>query len=171
MQVPMANEDRYFKLYPPPRTPANELCTCPGTPPLKLMFALSYNPIHCMDCNLEVPPERLDLKSDLVEAVANWRQIHDALDHLWLDSGEYENWAWQQLLDISSSTNRRGRAVQQVLSATIRRCYYWYPQDQSADDYTPITHCPACGQLMDDYTQGIFLQRVCETCSIVAAGE
>ncbi len=51
--------DPYFKLRSPEPTPPDELCTCLGVPPIKLMCALGYNPVHCMDCNLEVPPERL----------------------------------------------------------------------------------------------------------------
>ncbi len=53
------------------------------------MQALGENPIHCLNCNLEVPPEKLDLATKLIDAVAFWRNVYDAIDRLWLDSGAY----------------------------------------------------------------------------------
>jgi predicted nucleic acid-binding Zn ribbon protein len=162
--------DPYGKLQPPPPTPDDEICRCVGAPPIKLMCALSYNPIHCMDCNLEVRPETLALKEPLVEAIAFWRSIHDAIYELWLASGEYESWAQEQLADIASPVNREGRAVQVDLNGA-RRCYYWYFQDQSAEDYQTITCCPVCGDTLNVYPGVIFKQLICETCSIVTPGD
>ena len=158
--------DRYNTLRPPAPTPEDEICRCPGTPPVKLMQALSYNPVHCMDCNLEVLPETLGLDDKLARAIAHWARIYDAIDHLWLDSSEYETWAAKQLSEISNTLNCEGREVQRRIN-DIRRCYYWYFQDQSADDYHPLDDCPSCKQPLVAYDEGIFPQRVCEVCSIV----
>jgi predicted nucleic acid-binding Zn ribbon protein len=166
----MTAQDKYFKLLPPEPTPEDEMCHCPGTPPIKLMYVFGYNPIHCMNCNLEVQPEKLGIPSDLVAAIDYWRHLYQAIDALWLDSSDYEQWAEEQLSDISSRVNRKGRSVQQSLNST-RRCYYWYFQDQSADDYEPISSCPSCGNPLSDYSYGIFRQLVCEKCSIVTVGE
>ena len=166
----MEQGDHYAKLRPPPPTPAEELCACPDTPPIKLMYALSANPIHCMDCNREVAPEGLRLSASQVDAVAFWCWIHAAIDHLWLASSEYEQWAQKQLSDISSPVCRLGRQAQAELNAT-RRCYYWYFQDQTADNHAPLNNCPLCGLPLTGYTAGIFLQRVCEACSIVVSAE
>ncbi len=134
------------------------------------MYALGYNPIHCMNCNLEVRPERFDLDTDLIEAISYWRWIYGAVDALWLASGSYEQWAKDQLSDITSEVNREGRAVQGRLN-DLHHCYYWYFQDQSADDFHPISHCPFCGNPLLAYTSGIFPQLVCENCMIATVGE
>jgi predicted nucleic acid-binding Zn ribbon protein len=133
------------------------------------MSAPSYNPICCMDCNLEVPPQSLGLSESLVEAIAHWRTVADALDHLWLESGAYENWARDQLSDITSPVNQLGLNLRSAL-ATVRHCYYWYFQDEPCEDYKPIQHCPRCGIPLLPYLSGIFRQAVCAACGIVAAG-
>jgi len=162
--------DPYFKLKPWPPTSEDELCSYDGEPPIKLMSALGENPLHCMNCNREVRPEDLAIPSETVEAIAAWRSIYDALDRLWLSSGEYEGWAAEQLSNMQGQVNVDGRSVQQQLD-NLRRCYYRYFQDQSAEDYEPLARCPNCGELLADYTEGSFLQRVCEACSIVVVAE
>ncbi len=162
--------ERYHKLRPPRASPEDELCLCADSPPIKLMCTLGQNPTHCMNCNLEVRPEVLKPDPPTVDAIAYWLWIYDAIDRSWLDSAEYEEWAREQLSDISSPVNIRGRDVQQDLN-NVRRCYYWYFQDQSADDYEPISSCPSCGRPMQAYEHGIFKQSVCEHCSIATVGE
>ena len=166
----MEEQTSYAKLRPPAPTPDEELCHCLDTPPIKLMHALSWNPLHCMHCNLEVPAEPLALSPHLVEEMSAWNGIYHAIYILWLDSGAYEAWAREQLADITSTVNARGREAQRDLNE-IRRCYYWYFQDQSADNYCPLRSCPVCGDALQDYTAGIFLQRVCDRDSIVVVGE
>jgi predicted nucleic acid-binding Zn ribbon protein len=158
--------DIYSKLRPPAPTPDDEICSCSGKPPIKLMYALGDNPIHCMDCNLEVLPDSLGLNENLVQAIAHWRHVHAALYHLWLDSGEYERWAAEQLYDLINDMNHEGREVQRDLN-DIRRCYYMYFQDESADDYQPLEDCPSCKRPLVAYDKFRVPQRVCETCSIV----
>ena len=165
----MEEQTSYAKPRPPAPTHDEELCHCLDTPPIKLMHALSWNPLHCMHCNLEVPAEPLALSPHLVEEMSAWNEIYHAIYILWLDSGAYEAWAREQLADITSTVNARGRDVQRDLNE-IRRCYYWYFQDQSADNYCPLRSCPVCGDALQDYTAGIFLQRVCDRDSIVVVG-
>ena len=162
--------DPYFKLRPPLETPQDEICSCTEVKPIKLMVALGYNPIYCIDCNLEVAPESLGINEQLVELLARWRSLHDSIDRLWLDSGEYEGWAKEQLEDIHSPVNQRGLALRADIE-TVRRCYYWYFQDQSVDGYEPISRCPHCHQPMRLYSGGIFKQLICEDCSIISVGE
>jgi predicted nucleic acid-binding Zn ribbon protein len=150
--------------------PQDELCSCSPNPPVKLMSALGNHPIHCVNCNLAVPLERLALTESLVNTLVHWQRLYNAIDLLWLDSGEYEEWARQQLSDIHSYINRLGRKAQQELNP-IYRCYYWYFQDESASDYTPFIACPVCGQRLQDYPNGIFKQRICEACGIIGVGE
>lgn len=165
-----AGRDIYHKLRPAAPTPADELCACIGSPPVKLMYALGDNPLHCLDCNLEVPPERLALTVDLVEAVADWRSMYGAVYLLWLDSGPYEAWAYEELADVSSAANRRGLAVRAALDP-IRRCYYRYFQDQTGEHGDPRRDCPSCGARLAPYPRGIFAQLLCERCSIVTVDE
>ena len=160
----------YAKLWPPEPTPEEELCHCREKLSIKLMSALTENPVHCMNCNLEVPPETLALSRDVVDRVAHWQALYHAIDILWLDSGTYEAWAKEQLADINSAVNILGRDVQSLLNDTCR-CYYWYFQDESAIEYRPLCCCPVCGDPLQDYSAGIFLQRVCERDSIVVVGE
>src|SRR5207249_2147529 len=96
----MDSDDPYWKLKPPPPAPHDEVCSCAGQPAIVLRSALSYNPIACADCNLEVPPERLGFSEKLAEEIAFWRTFHDAFFHLWLDSAEFEQWARGQLSDV-----------------------------------------------------------------------
>jgi predicted nucleic acid-binding Zn ribbon protein len=165
----MTDSPDYSKLYPPGPTPGDEICSCPGQPPIKLMEALGYNPIHCMDCNLEVRPESLRLGTRLVEWIADWRGRYAAIDRLWLDSREYEEWAAGQLRNIHSPVNEQGRELQRALNE-IRRCYYWYFQETIERDRPPISSCPACGKGVTARASRVGRILVCEECSIVAAG-
>jgi predicted nucleic acid-binding Zn ribbon protein len=133
------------------------------------MEALGYNPIHCLDCNLEVPPESLPLDTALVEAIANWRALYAAISWLWLDSEEYEAWAAAQLKDIQSPVNNKGRQVQRSLNE-IHRCYYWYFQEPIEAKNPPIRSCPGCRGSLAHRPSRIGPMLVCEGCSIVASG-
>ena len=160
-------DDPFDRLRPPPATPEDEVCPCGSGIPIKLMCALTYNPVHCMRCNLERSPARLGLDASLVEEVSYWRNIYDGIYTMWLDSGEYEAWARAQLVDLSSPVNRRGRALQAKLDR-LTRSYYWLFEDSSADDYTPLAACPSCGRPWEpcQHRPG---QLVCELCSLVTA--
>ena len=58
-----------------------------------LRDALGENPLYCVACNGEVAPERIGFDERLAEDIACWLSLHRSLYQLWLDSGEYENWA------------------------------------------------------------------------------
>src|SRR3989344_4119350 len=165
----MSKPDPYFKLRPSPETPEDEICKCAEDKPMKLMGALSCNPLHCIDCNLEVFPESLPRDQVLVDAVASWRRTYDDIDWLWLQSGEYEAWAKDQLVDMTSPVNQRGMALCEELSL-LRKCYYCYFQDDTAEGFKPITLCPACQQTLKAYGDGIFPQLICEECRIITVG-
>jgi hypothetical protein len=156
-------------LKPPLPTDPGEICQCTGNKPVKLMCALSYNPIHCIDCNLEVDPSRLQLTRAITQGIAYWCGIYSAIDLLWLDSGKYEEWAKAQLSDICSPVNRRGLDTRASLDQ-LRRCYYWFFQDQSVDDFEPVEDCPKCGLPFSRCDGGVFSQFRCENCSIITIG-
>jgi hypothetical protein len=153
--------DPYYRLKPPEPTTAEDICACVAAYPLKLMFALGYNPVHCMACNREVAPEVYRPDQMLSEAIAYWRELYRALYMLWLDSADYEDWAATQLNDMSSRVNQLGLAVRESLNG-LRRTYYWLFEEN-------VVVCPICSRPMEKSPLGVFRQVVCERCSLVAA--
>ena len=105
-----------------------------------LVSLLTPNPVHCLDCKAEIDPASIAINSHLSEAIANWRDIHDALYRLWLDSGQYEQWAKQQLLDPAGQINTRGLALRAKLHSIAPTHYWWF---WDAEEPEPDL-CPAC---------------------------
>lgn len=159
----MNNQDPYWKLRS--KAPKDEICSCTTAGPIKLMSALSRNPIHCLECNLEVMPETVPVPPELVEEIASWLSVCDALDRLWLDSAEYEEFAREQLEDINSAVNLRGRCVSSRL-AQSRKCFYSWFQDQGSPLWVPPTNCPLCGSAFHVFKSAWL---ICESCALVTA--
>lgn len=128
-----------------------------------------FNPLHCLDCNLEVDPETIGFDGQLADAIAFWDAQHGALESLELASADYEQWAREQLLDPDRPTNREARRLARELSA-YRRCYAWFFQPQSDEDWEPPTMCPVCREALTPYSAGIFPQLLCDRDSIVIVG-
>jgi hypothetical protein len=156
--------DRYWSLRPPSATPEAECCGCADQPPIVLQGNLSPNPIVCLSCNGEVPPERIGFSAELAGHVAFWRDLHDALFTLWLDSSDYESWARAQLEDSKGRLTIEGLEIVRKLNGH-RRAYYWWFQDPSADDFIPLSLCPRCLAGLVE----LFGWLVCEACSIVVS--
>jgi hypothetical protein len=164
-------DDPYWKLRPVPATPSDEVCGCDSATPILLQAHLSPNPLSCARCNLEVPPERVGLDASLAEAVAMWRRFHEAFDTLWLDSGEYEEWAATQLADPGSAVNRRGLVLAGRLSEW-RRCYLsWFLAE--LEERSEPADCPRCAQPLESRFEGERPQGgkllVCEVCAVAIA--
>jgi Zn-ribbon-containing, possibly nucleic-acid-binding protein (DUF2310) len=158
--------DPYYKLRPEPPTPEDEICQCADQPPIVLQDHLSSVPLACLRCNGEIPPERIGFDADFAERIAFWRNLHRALITLWLDSGDYEDWARLQLQDPQGQLNSRGLEIVAALNAT-RRTYYGWFQDVSYDDPSTsdlrAAKCPRCyGDLSERFGCS-----VCEACSIL----
>lgn len=156
------NDDPYWKLRPESRTPDDELCSCANSPAIMLQPRLRSNPLSCIACNLEVPPQRVGFSEALAERLAFWRSFHESFYYLWLDSGEFEDWAKAQLEDPESPVNRRGLELVSQLN-THRRTYYWWFQYDGQEDFEPRSRCPNCDSELarQDWVH------VCEQCSIV----
>jgi hypothetical protein len=90
---------------------AIEACQCETLTELLLVDQLTDNPIHCASCRCEVDPERLQLTDNEVESIARWYSVASSLYRLWLDSGEYENYAKQKLLDPRGQINQQAREL------------------------------------------------------------
>ncbi len=153
-------EDPYFQLRDWPDT-EDEVCSCEDEPPIKLMAALSSNPVHCMNCNLWVEPETLGLSSEVTQALANWAAIARAIEYLDLDSQEYEAFAITEEENIESPLNRRGRDVVTLLQHT-RPCYLWWHPCEETRVNVPNPTCPICDRPMISYTKCFFPVWVCQ---------
>jgi predicted nucleic acid-binding Zn ribbon protein len=102
--------------------------------------------------------------------------VYDALDHLWLDSGAYEQWAAGQLADLQSDVNRRGLALRTELDR-VRRCYYWvftgtdgtYDLVDDVPSQRVDSSCPQCRQTLTRFPNAVISQAVCDTCGLVVA--
>ena len=153
--------DPYFQLQPHPPTPARDICSCPGEPPILLFRTFGPNPLHCIDCNLEVPPDRLRFSEKLASHVASWRSFYAAFDTLWLDSGEFESWALGHLTDPTGALVAKGRAVVAELN-NFRRTYLLWFRDPYLDKYKPPSSCPICTRSLASRGRAL----VCEVCAI-----
>jgi predicted nucleic acid-binding Zn ribbon protein len=157
------------KFQPPLPTPVEELCQCRPDRPWKLMSALGYNPIACLDCNREIPLARLELPNSLLEQIAAWRSLWDAIDRLWLASGAYEAWAAAQLNDLSSPVNCQGRALVTAIN-DFHLTYYWHATDRLVDDPVDrLVDCPCCTQPLTLLPETLPPQVLCQPCWLVAA--
>ena len=158
----MEKADPYWKLRVESGTPPDELCRCGEATPIALQEHLSPVPIACLRCNGEIPPERIGFTEQLAEEIAFWRNLHRALMTLWLDSGEYEAWARDQLENPFGQVNVSGLDIVRELNA-YRRTYYWWFQDNLIDQFLPLSACPRCGERLAVACD----KPACEACSII----
>ena len=136
-------------------------CDCTSVEALLLVDILTSNPIRCFDCKGYVDPERISLSEPQVEAVGSWQRVFRALYDLWLDSGEYELWAKQQLLRREGRVNLLGVAAKAALDE-IRPTFYWWFHE--SDDPAP-TSCPLCsGVVVPAVRHGL---RQCDSCRVM----
>lgn len=158
----MSEDDIYFKLKPIPPTPVDGICSCKASFPFVLCYAFGDNPIRCSECNLEVLPENLPFEASLIDEIASWNRFYSCFFNLWLDSGEFEEWARQQLSDPQSTANQRAYSLCLQISE-IRECYFWWFQDIGADNFKFLETCPKCNSQLTEK----FDRLVCEQCSIL----
>lgn len=159
----------WSRLTADPPTPAHERCGCPGRPAWKLMVTLGPNPLHCVECNGEISPDRLGLPRELADAVASFRDVWGSLLRLWLDSGEYEAWARAELLSPTSAANRSALELVGRISA-IHPCDFQWFEDESWDDRASPPRCPRCGRPPSARTSGAFASARCEPCRVLFGG-
>jgi hypothetical protein len=141
--------DAYLKLRP--FTDIEE-CGCDSVSSLFLVYRFTPNPIHCVVCGKEVAPERLELTVREVDEIASCFSVFSSLYKLWLDSGEYEVFAKQKLIDPEGQVNRSGMSIAQHLSKKWPTHYWWF---YDTEDDIP-EHCPSCrGALDTSVSRGI----------------
>lgn len=156
--------DPFFKLRPLSPTPFEEICRCAPLSAILLRDGFGRNPLQCVDCQGEVAPERVGFDCRLAEDLAEWRGVFHSLYSLWLDSGEYEQWALQRLEDPAGQVNAQGLACVSLLNHYCR-AYYWWFVDNTVDDFAEPTHCPVCRKALAIDAETNY--RSCEPCSIL----
>ncbi len=140
---------------------SNEECRCASIRCLYLVYTLSENPVCCGDCRGEVSLERLSLSSDELESLRNCFNVFGSLYKLWLDSGEYEEYAKERLLDSSGQVNLHGMRLAKKISSHILVYYWWF---WDSEDGVP-DRCPSCqGNLDYNIT---WAEGKCDCCHIV----
>lgn len=138
-----------------------ERCECTSVSGLLLVYLFTSNPIHCSTCRKEIDPERLDLTTSEVEEVASCLGTYGALYDLWLDSGEYESFAKEKLIDPKGQVNLKGMALAQKLSNRWPTYYWWF---YDTDDGTPHD-CPSCNVILDQDV--LWGTGKCEQCRVI----
>jgi Zn-ribbon-containing, possibly nucleic-acid-binding protein (DUF2310) len=157
-------QNSYWRLRPAKPTPDDETCHCPPGTDVILRDGLSDNPLACATCNGEVPPERLGFDPRLTEDIVFWLSAADSLLRLWLDSGEYESWAADRLLDPKGQVNAVGLEIVARLNA-FNPAYYWWFSDPELTETQSPTHCPVCSVPFDKHpARGA---RMCAACRIL----
>ena len=157
--------DPYWKLRPRAATPEDEVCHCPLGVGIMLRGCLTENPLFCVECNGEVPPERLGFDARFAETIAFWLSVYESLYSLWLASGEYETWAAESLSDPQGQVNREGREIVERLNAIVPT-YYWWFDDAEVEEDRRLKECPICNSMLEPYQCRGY--RVCESCRILA---
>jgi hypothetical protein len=122
-----------------------ERCECASVESLLLVDLLTDNPIHCGQCRKEIDPKRLELTAEETDSIARWFSAASALYRLWLDSGEYEQYAKARLLDPEGQINVDGREIARKLSGRWSTRLWLF---SDTDDGEP-TNCPICFCLLD----------------------
>ena len=141
--------------------PSEARCSCQQRSALVLMEALEPNPLHCLDCGKKVEPHSLPFSDSLFEGIARWLRVADAVDKLWLDSGEYEDWALKELSSPTSYSNRKGQEQCAAINL-VAPCYFSLFQNTSDDTFRPHTSCPNCDR---ELSQGTFRGQSIGLCS------
>jgi hypothetical protein len=129
-----------------------------------LRDGLSHNPLFCVACNGEVPPERLGFDARFAEEIASWLSVADSLYRLWLDSGEYEAWAAARLSDRHGQVNRTGLDIVARLNELVPAYHWWFVDTDAAEAEKP-TACPLCSGPLRGYEGRDF--RACAACRIL----
>ena len=146
-----------------------DVCLCDAPKVWKLMWALTPNPICCMRCNLEISPSESHITADLENSISTWISQWSPLYKTWLGSGEDETLATNELINIESEPNKKGREIVKELSK-INPCYYQVFEEEILEGWTPMRVCPSCSKLLQPRNFGKFKYQSCEDCGLLYWG-
>jgi predicted nucleic acid-binding Zn ribbon protein len=109
------------------------------------------------------------LTDELIDRLASWTEIFGSIYKLWLHSGAYETWAFEQLARPDSWVNLEGMAVAKAISAYHPCAYYWFSYEGGKDcgeDYCRPEACPVCGTGFEPLQGKMNDFMVCRNCNI-----
>ena len=136
------------------------VCNCDQIKSLFLLSMLSDNPIYCGECRQEADPNKLGFDKNEIDKMNSWHLVAGSLYKLWIDSGEYEEYAKACLTDPFGEINTDGIDLAKDLSNKIPTKFWMF---SDTEDGTP-THCPICKNGLNlDVRWGT---GCCEKCSI-----
>jgi len=138
-----------------------DTCECESIKGLLVVYTLSSSPIHCSECRGIADAERLVLTPEIVDATFRWQGAFGALYDLWLDSGEYEQWAKERMLDPLGQVNIDGISLAKELTKFLPTRYWWF---HDTDDPFPSS-CPNCNAALQP--AGKFGDFLCTRCPVV----
>ncbi|MCX4030338.1 DUF2310 family Zn-ribbon-containing protein [Endozoicomonas sp. SM1973] len=97
----------------------------------------------------------------MCDSIARCFSVYGSLYRLWIDSGEYEEYAKKKLLDSKGEVNVLGMKLAKELSLQWPTYYWWF---HDTDDGKP-THCPCCG---DQLNEEVFWGTgKCDNCRVI----
>jgi len=138
-----------------------EVCQCAEVRGLVLACLCSPNPLHCVACRGEIGGEALGLAGREIEELRRCFAVNGALFELWLESGEYADFAKTSLLNPEGQVNRDGMEMARRLS-TRWPTYYWWFQDAEDGE---AEKCPSCGEELDRSVE--WGSGKCERCRVM----
>ena len=157
----MSRNDIYSALGPIDYT-SEDMCCCSSVGSIVLQDSFTQNPLYCGNCFGEVPPESIPLDEGLVRPIAHWRDIYRGLYVLWIDSGDYADWASDRLSDVTGQVHLLGRGIADKITGSGHPCYYrWFVPDATASQVA----CPICGNSLVAWPGRA--DRACHLCRIV----
>jgi len=122
-----------------------DYCNCQSIERVLLVYKLHDNPLHCCECGGVIDPATLQLSEELVLDIARWHRAFGAIYDLWVDAGEYEAWAKQQLENKDGEINQKAIAIAKKLNEIIPTWYMWW-QDPDEEEHLS---CPNCDGPID----------------------
>jgi predicted nucleic acid-binding Zn ribbon protein len=118
---------------------------------------------------LNISPNRLHLSKELTSELLLWQHQFDSLYKLWLNSGDQEKQALEQLSSIDSEVNKIGLTLTHKLGQ-VHQCYYWWFIDKSDENHAKFSACPNCKTDLIKRKNKINIDTyICKQCKIIIA--
>ena len=135
------------------------------------LFSSVAGPVHHGDHGNLVPTYLLRLSALQCEHLFFWNNLYHAIDDVWLDSGELEKAAYEQMANPESELSKDGRKLCKLVEKSTRKPTFYYIH-RYGDEVEPedIDKCPGCGQSWRTGIEGVWHQFAyrCVACRLVS---
>jgi hypothetical protein len=122
----------------------SDACTC-SKRSILLSVSLSRDVLPCGACGGSIDVDKIKGPREAIHLLKRWIDQAYAIEMLWFASGEYEDWAKNELDSGKSKLNQLGRQVAQKLTPAVPTWLYSAPHAgarQAVDKY--LHHCNGC---------------------------